>query len=257
MGITAKNKILNPVQERLLEFIKSLDSSVSAFEKSSDLSNGFFNSIRVSIAPKSIEKILVKYPKLNKIWLLHGDGQMLLTEENNSNVLKDAGNSYLIERRNKKNIQEYTVPFYDAGATAGNELANTDNAITDPVGTISVGHFLSDAEAAIRIYGNSMMSNYPPGCILGISELKERIIQPGEVYIVETEEQRIFKRLFYKDDDPDSDVVMCYSDNTMLFEGGARNGKLAYPPFYVPLKSIRKINVVLGVVKRNVNLLIK
>ena len=102
-----------------------------------------------------------------------------------------------------------------------------------------------------------MMSNYPPGCILGISQLKERIIQPGEVYIVETEEQRIFKRLFYKDDDPDSDVIMCYSDNIMLFEGGSRNGKLAYPPFYVPLKSIRKINVVLGVVKRNVNLLIK
>jgi len=165
--------------------------------------------------------------------------------------------SYIIERRNKKNTQEYTVPFYDAGATAGNELTNTDNVITDPVGTISVGHFLSDAEAAIRIYGNSMMSNYPPGCILGISQLKERIIQPGEVYIVETEEQRIFKRLFYKDDDPDSDIVMCYSDNLMLFEGGARNGKLAYPPFYVPLKNIRKINVVLGVVKRNVNLLIK
>ena len=165
--------------------------------------------------------------------------------------------SYIVERRNKKLVQEYTVPFYDAGATAGNDLTNTDNAITDAIGTISVGHFLSDAEAAIRIYGNSMMSNYPPGCILGISQLKERIIQPGEVYIVETEEQRIFKRLFYKDDDPDSNVVMCYSDNTMLFEGGARNGKLAYPPFYVPLKSIRKINVVLGVVKRNVNLLIK
>ena len=165
--------------------------------------------------------------------------------------------TYTEIRRNLKNTKEYVVPFYDAGATAGNELTNSDNAITDPIGTISVGHFLSDAEAAIRIYGNSMMSNYPPGCILGISELKERIIQPGEVYIVETEEQRIFKRLFYKDDEPDSDVVLCYSDNTMLFEGGARNGKLAYPPFYIPLKNIRKINVVLGVVKRNINLLIR
>jgi hypothetical protein len=50
---------------------------------------------------------------------------------------------------------------------------------------------------------------------------------------------------------------MCYSDNIMVFEGGARVGKAAYPPFYVPLKTIRKINVVLGVVKRNTNLLIR
>ena len=208
-----------------------------------DIDNGIVQNISAELS----EKIVTVFSEINRVYLQTGKGDLLLEKNNN----------YLDQRRNLKNNKEYTVPFYDAGATAGNELANTDNAITDPIGTISVGHFLSDAEAAIRIYGNSMMSNYPPGCILGISQLKERIIQPGEVYIVETEEQRIFKRLFYKDDDPDSDVVMCYSDNTMLFEGGARNGKLAYPPFYVPLKSIRKINVVLGVVKRNVNLLIK
>lgn len=63
-------------KERLLEFIKAVDSFPSKFEEDCELSNGYINSIRKSIGEKALEKILNKYPELNKVWLLMGIGEM-------------------------------------------------------------------------------------------------------------------------------------------------------------------------------------
>jgi hypothetical protein len=125
--------------------------------------------------------------------------------------------------------------------------------VSNPVGTIDVGDLLADSEAAMRIYGNSMLPNYPPGSVVGIAQTFDNFILPGEIYVIETDEQRLLKRLFYKDDNPESDTFLCYSDNTMVFDGGARHGKLAYPPFYLSRTSIRKLYIVTGVIKRNAN----
>lgn len=144
------------------------------------------------------------------------------------------------------------IPFYDAPASAS--IVETDmSPIHAPAGTIDVGDLLHDSQAAIRIYGNSMIPNYPPGCVVGLSRVTNRFIEPGEVYVIETIDKRILKRVFYKDDDPDSDHVLCYSDNTMKFDGGARDGKYAYPPFNLPKSEIKNIFMVTGVIKRNSN----
>lgn len=145
-----------------------------------------------------------------------------------------------------------TIPFYDAPASAG--LTETDmSPIHAPSGTIDVGDLLHDSQAAIRIYGNSMLPNYPPGCVIGLVKCTKDFIEPGEVYVIETRDRRLLKRLFYKNDDTDGDLIICYSDNIMKFEGGARDGKLAYPPFELPKKEIINLFVVTGVIKRNTN----
>lgn len=144
------------------------------------------------------------------------------------------------------------IPFYDAPAAAG--LTETEmTAIHAPAGTIDVGDLLSDSQAAIRIYGNSMLPNYPPGCVVGLFKCNKSFIEPGEVYVIETTDRRILKRLFYKGDNSDGDWITCYSDNIMKFEGGARDGRLAYPPFDIPKKEIINLFVVTGVIKRNAN----
>lgn len=147
------------------------------------------------------------------------------------------------------------VPFYDAPAIAGINETEMDS-ITSPVGMIDVGDLLSDSHAAIRIYGNSMTPNYPPGCVVGISKVDKPYIHPGEVYVVETKNQRVLKRLFHKDDDPSSDIVSFISDNKIKEEGGARDGRLAYPPFERTWEEIEKIFIVTGVIKRNTNSMI-
>lgn len=163
---------------------------------------------------------------------------------------------YLKKRNHLKNHGEKKdIPFYDAEAAAGS-IQSDMTPIHAPAGTIDVEDLLRDSQAAIRIYGNSMIPNYPPGCVVGLARCQSKFIEPGEVYVIETRDRRMLKRLFYKDDQADADFFTCYSDNIMLFEGGARNGKLAYPPFDLPKDEIVNIFTVTGVIKRNANSII-
>ena len=70
------------VKERLKEFAKFKEKSVSLFEKKVGFSNGYINAIRVSIQPDKIQSIASKYPDLNITWLLTGEGSMLKNKSN-------------------------------------------------------------------------------------------------------------------------------------------------------------------------------
>jgi phage repressor protein C with HTH and peptisase S24 domain len=190
---------------------------------------------------------LEKRAGISPDWIKTGKGKMVVG-------LPTAEVPYQEKRRSLKNSAETNrrIPLYDAPAAGG--ITETDmTAIHAPAGTIDVGDLLHDSQAAIRIYGNSMLPGYPPGCVVGLNKVTADFIEPGEVYVIETRDRRILKRLFYMDDDPISDAVLCVSDNSMLFEGGARHGKLAYPPFLIPKKEIIQLFVVTGVIKRNTN----
>lgn len=65
------------VKERLKIFISYLGIGQSKFEQEVGLSNAYVNNIRVSIQPKTLEKIVRRYPELSRAWLLTGDGDML------------------------------------------------------------------------------------------------------------------------------------------------------------------------------------
>lgn len=170
----------------------------------------------------------------------------LIYEQKSSSDIETEKTEYISKRRELKNTGKKRIPFYDAEAAAGNvDIEMTP--IHAPAGTIDIGDLLHDSEAAIRIYGNSMLPNYPPGCVVGLSKCTTKFIEPGEVYVIETRDRRMLKRLFYKDDDANSTILTCYSDNTMKFEGGSRAGKDAYPPFNIPLSEIVNLFVVTGV----------
>jgi len=142
------------------------------------------------------------------------------------------------------------IPFYDIEATGGTNGSDV-SAVMEPTGSIDIGDILRDSEAAIRMAGNSMMPGYPPGSVLGLIPKKNTSIIPGEVYVYEDEDGRHCKRLFYKDDDPQSDTYICYSDTTTKFDSGPRIGKLFYPPYELKIANIVRIFSVVGVIKRN------
>lgn len=178
------------VKDRLLKFVDYTGLNVSQFEKSVGVSNGSINNIRSSIGSKNLTKIKDKYPELNKVWLLHGEGEMIINEPEKP---------YTIQRRDGKNtkqIQRNKVPLYDNHATASN-IGTDMTPIHAPAGTIDVGDLLHDSSAALRIYRNSMLPNYPPGCVVGLVKKSTGFIQPGEVYVLETAHERMLKRLFY------------------------------------------------------------
>jgi len=137
------------------------------------------------------------------------------------------------------------VPIYDAKASAGTsqvDLTGSKN------GWVNIGDLLKDSEGALYVYGNSMIPGYPPGSLLGIRSLNESFIEPGSVYVVETESNRYVKRLYYNED---KTSLLCISDNHFKHTDGPLEGTYFYPPFEIPFSSVKCIFKVTGVIKRN------
>lgn len=65
------------VKERLKEFIASQNISNREFCREIGVSESFVNSIRKSMQPDKLKAICDKYPELNPVWLMTGDGQMM------------------------------------------------------------------------------------------------------------------------------------------------------------------------------------
>jgi phage repressor protein C with HTH and peptisase S24 domain len=241
-------------QERLITFINHLEISQGKFEKECKISNGYVNNIRTSVGKNVLEKILAKYPQLNKIWLLHGEGEMLLNaDDTNPNDDNEQQEPYHKKRQKKKltETNTNTLTYYDISASAGTASSAEILPVKKGEGVLHISDLFKGSQYAIRISGNSMMPNYPPGAIIGIREIEDKQITPGSVYVIQKSSDLWIKRLFYKDDNQNTGTVECISDNTMKFESGARTGKYFYPPFDIKIDDITKLFKVTGIYKPN------
>lgn len=170
------------------------------------------------------------------------------------NHLEEEEINYQSHRLALKNRNiDITIPFYDVQAIGGHEYGADMTAITKPTGTIDIGDLLRDSRAALRVYGNSMIPGYPPGCVVGLVEKKDKYIHPGYVYVIETGNDRYVKRLYYNDTQT---AYVCASDNTQIYEQGPMKGKYFYPLFEIPIDNVTRLFDVTGVVKRNANTII-
>lgn len=243
------------LKNRLKQFIKANGLKINAFEKSINVSNGYINSISKGIGADVSLKIIREYPKINLDWLLTGNGEMFISDSiidsvaNSADVLQvnepqeSYGNKNL-DTSNKK------IPFYDIEAIAGDNYSADMTAITEPNSFIDIGDMLKDSEKAMRVYNNSMTPNYPPGCIVGFKRVYDSFIEPGNVYVIETRDNRYIKRL-YNHENPE--LIECYSDNITKFTDGPRKGKYFYESFPIPKNEIISLHRVVGVIKRNIN----
>ncbi|MCC8117251.1 MAG: helix-turn-helix domain-containing protein [Bacteroidales bacterium] len=72
---------MSSVKERLALFLVHKKLSQKEFAKMVGVSKGFAANIRVSIQPKTLDKISAVFPDLNTGWLLTGQGSMLVDKE--------------------------------------------------------------------------------------------------------------------------------------------------------------------------------
>ncbi len=84
---------MNTFSERLLYFIKQENSNVSTFEKNVGLSNGYVKKLKSIPSEEKLSNILDYYPKLNRVWLLTGEGEMLNKSNNKSNIIGKVGDN--------------------------------------------------------------------------------------------------------------------------------------------------------------------
>lgn len=189
-----------------------------------------------SISPSMRNKIISVFPEIDSGWLMTGEGPMLKPGDSNSTISDESVSSGKV------------IPFYDAEAAAGMNYGMA-MAPSKPVGMIEIGSVLRDSESAIRVYGNSMVPNYPAGCVIGLKLHTDSFIEPGRVYVVETRENRYLKRLYYT---KDRKSFHCLSDNQMKYDDGPRKGELYYQDFEIPIDEVIKLHRVVGVIKRNI-----
>ena len=74
---------------RLLEFISHKGLNKCEFEQICDLSNGFVDKSGNNTRRSTLDKISSVYPDLNVNWLLTGEGEMLKSVVNQSNIVGD------------------------------------------------------------------------------------------------------------------------------------------------------------------------
>jgi hypothetical protein len=65
------------VKQRIVEFLKSQNITVAAFERRCRLSNGYMKSLKDRPSNEKVNQILEAFPQLNRVWLLSGEGSML------------------------------------------------------------------------------------------------------------------------------------------------------------------------------------
>lgn len=66
-------------KERLLEFKDHLGITTNRLEKEIGVSKGYFSKLRHRPSDEVLPKILERYPELDRVWLLTGEGEMIRT----------------------------------------------------------------------------------------------------------------------------------------------------------------------------------
>lgn len=199
------------------------------------------------LSPAFLKRISEKL-NVNDVWVLSDEGEMMRDMPSQPEKLLTAKDA-LKEAEEKALNTGKVVPLYEDTAVVAGVGYDVEMVPPRTVSTIDVGSMLKDSEAAIRVYGNSMVPNYPAGCVIGTKLHIDSFIEPGRVYVIETRGGRYIKRLYYNDD---KSCFQCVSDNHMIYEEGPRRGKPCYPDFEVPLNEVIRLHKVVGVIKRNI-----
>lgn len=236
---------MNEVQDRLNKFIAYVGLSVSQFEQTTGLGNGFVSNTNARMRNSSKKLILARFPELDIDWLMRGKGEMI---KPNTNVINSSGNNSAnaingnasVVNEQEKRIK---IPFYDDIATIGGTNSSVSNLdYSHNIEYIDTGDWFQDATSAIRHYGDSMIE-YPSGSILALKRVQDcNLLVWGRNYCIETTEFRITKRL----QDGGEDFILAYSSNTETYP----DGTLVHSPIKIPKSSIRHIDMVLGCVTK-------
>ena len=151
--LTGQNKInliLDHVGIKAPTFAKHVGVK---YQRILDIQNGKVKNISAEVASRIIDA----YPQFNIEWLLTGEGEML-----KNGIAHEPDNGTTIGSGR-------VIPYYDAEVAAGTEYG-MEMMQTAPVGVIEIGGLLKDSEFAMRVYGNSMVPNYPAGCVIGLRQ---------------------------------------------------------------------------------------
>lgn len=131
-----------------------------------------------------------------------------------------------------------TIPLIPVDAIAGFPNSDISGITVADCEHYIIPEFRSlKVEFLIRVSGSSMYPKYSNGDILACRKVKSPgFLQWGKVYVLDTEQGALVKRIF--EDKDNSDCIICHSDNTER-----------YPDFKIPKGEIRSYSIVIGAIR--------
>lgn len=87
-------------KERIKLFINEMGMSVREFELRCDLGNAYINNMRRGFGRDKLEQVLNEFPQLNREWLLHGEGEMIIDKRDQANEPE-----VIYQRKNKEQVE--------------------------------------------------------------------------------------------------------------------------------------------------------
>lgn len=208
------------VKDRVKSFCKAEKITVSAFETSIGVANGYVNAISKSIGLDKINTILENFPNLNIEWLLVGKGSMY----KNDNLPVATPTSNMKEG----------IPLIPLSAMAG--ALTSDQTIMEYECERYVVPAFKGADFLIPVKGTSMQPTYQSGDIVAC----KRVSMPGlffqwnKPYILDTAQGPLIKRI---KPGSDKEHILIVSDNK------------EYDPFELPCSEIHSVALVIGLIR--------
>lgn len=104
--------------DRIITFIKHKNMSMRAFDISIKVGNGYTSKqskSNASIGSDVLERIIETYPELNPLWLITGEGDMIIDVKKSNEPLPDYGQSIdeILENKIKRIVKEQLKEFSD------------------------------------------------------------------------------------------------------------------------------------------------
>ena len=200
---------MNNVKERLQHFLKEEGITASEFSRKMGLSPAYIASMRRSMPPQKLEKLIEVFPQINREWLLFGEG----------NMYRDMGDTAIDPHR----LDKHMIPLVPAQAHAGT-LEQYAEGFTENE-CIKIYSPRIEANLAITVKGDSMEPVIHSGTILCVKRINEKAFIPwGSPLVLSTENGTLVKLLYPSEKGEDYVEARSYNKD--------------YPPFTVPLETV-------------------
>ena len=201
-------EIIPNTKDRILYLAEIQEDSKQTFFKKIGSSYGNFTGKSKNSEPNNnvIKEILLNYPSVNPMWLVTGQGDILLNNINDSSKTITIG----------ENIPKGAIPFYNLPVSAGHSLFEIEGAMK-PDGYVMDLPGVGYTEAFLPVRGYSMYPEVKEGAIIGVKTADRwDYLNTQHKYLIITREDRMIK--YIEHDKTNPDILKCISPNYGDFE---------------------------------------
>lgn len=200
--------------------------TIGAIERKIGASKGVLSRAMTNgtdIQAKWITAIVENYPYVSADWLLTGKGEMITSSESSQKKMVKVSEQ-----------SQEGIPLIPLDAMAGYFEGEMQVLLRDCERYIVPG--MPRADFLITVKGDSMMPSYFPGDIVACVRvpIKDVFFQYGRVYVLDTNQGAIIKRIEKSEDD---ESILIVSENEK------------YSPFTLHLSHVRSIALVIGLIR--------